>query len=530
MIGLSDLKFAALYLVVWCALDYVGFLFEVAPGISPWYPPHGWSVAFLLMFGLKFWPLLLVGPLIMGSLIWLKGEFLALAMISICICCGYSLAALAMQRLQFNRTMKTMRDASILLSVGVVSSFLVALASILSLAVNGLVEWPEFMAAFFAFWAGDTLGVICLAPFFLVNCLPVLRRVHSPAQGESSLEPLVRSKRLLAGQCALAVLCLFTLVGVWGDFANPPLYLLFVPAVWIALTQSIALCTIALAAIPISAVAFLRSFETQIPVADVQLFIAAFSAMVICIAALAAERRFFLRSLERHVGQLERSNANLERFAHAASHDLQQPLRTISGFVDLLSDRWTNKTDETDDEYFGFIKRGVHDAQNMIADILDFSRIKQDAERHVETDIEAALSKAAENLQALIESRQGAVTNDPLPTLRVSNTQIVRLFQNLIQNAVTFRSDRPPEIHVTAVRQLDEWMFRVQDNGVGIDPYLADDAFLPFKRYHSADSHTGSGLGLSICREIVESHGGRIGIDKDYVGGTSIYFTLPNAT
>ncbi len=209
--------------------------------------------------------------------------------------------------------------------------------------------------------------------------------------------------------------------------------------------------------------------------------------------------------------ELERSNAELEKFAYVASHDLQEPLNLVSSYVQLLEMRYIDQLDQDAKEFIDFAVEGVTHMQTLIDDLLAYSRVGTRGKEFVPTAVETALDRALTNLQIRIAESGAVITTDPLPALNADSTQLIQLFQNLIGNAIKFRSDQPPQIHVGA-KQLDgEWLFSVQDNGIGIDPQFADRIFIIFQRLQPRYSYPGTGIGLVICKKIVDRHAGASG-------------------
>ncbi|WP_055695087.1 sensor histidine kinase [Streptomyces prasinopilosus] len=231
--------------------------------------------------------------------------------------------------------------------------------------------------------------------------------------------------------------------------------------------------------------------------------------------------------LDAQAADLQRSNAELEQFAYVASHDLQEPLRKVSSFTQLLQRRYGGQLDSRADQYIDFAVDGANRMQTLINDLLDFSRVGRLHNAHQDVDLDKVLERTLSELSVGIEEAGAEITHDPLPSLVADPTQMGMLWQNLISNAVKFR--RPgeaPKIHVTAERDGELWRFTVTDNGIGIAPEYADKVFVIFQRLHTKDTYTGSGIGLAMCKKIVEFHGGTIGVDPDYRDGARIVFTL----
>lgn len=232
--------------------------------------------------------------------------------------------------------------------------------------------------------------------------------------------------------------------------------------------------------------------------------------------------------LKHFADELARSNRELEQFARVASHDLLEPLRMVSGFVQLLQDRYQDKLDASAKEWIGFAVEGAGRMKTLIEGLLDYSRLGGKDLVLVTVGLESLLDEVLMNLKVRIEENGAAITHDPLPVMTVDAVQMTQVFQNLIGNALKFRGDRAPAIHVGAAHQQGHWLFSVCDNGIGIDPAHSDRIFEVFQRLHTHEEYEGTGLGLAICKKIVERHGGRIWVESQSGQGSTFYFTLPD--
>ncbi|MFF8833486.1 ATP-binding protein [Streptomyces sp. NPDC015131] len=231
--------------------------------------------------------------------------------------------------------------------------------------------------------------------------------------------------------------------------------------------------------------------------------------------------------LDAQAADLQRSNAELEQFAYVASHDLQEPLRKVSSFTQLLQRRYGGQLDARADQYIDFAVDGANRMQILINDLLDFSRVGRLHNAQQSVDLEEVLERTLSALSVGIEEAGAAITHDPLPSLVADPTQMGMLWQNLIGNAVKFRRPgQEPRIHITAARDGDLWRFTVTDNGIGIAPEYTEKVFVIFQRLHTKDAYSGSGIGLAMCKKIVEFHGGTITVDPDYRDGARFVFTL----
>lgn len=227
--------------------------------------------------------------------------------------------------------------------------------------------------------------------------------------------------------------------------------------------------------------------------------------------------------------QLERSNQELEQFAYIASHDLQSPLRSISGFSQLLTRRYSDKLDDEAREFLTHIAQGTAHMQALIRDLLAFSTIGRKEGSFAPVDCEAVLSGVVMQLKGMIDERNAQIANDPLPTVIGSPREIHQLLQNLIANAIKFQPGDYPRVFISAVRDGEFWKLGVRDYGIGIAPEYQQGIFKMFKRLHASDEYEGTGIGLSICQKIVQGHGGQIWVESETGHGATFYFTLKAA-
>jgi len=225
--------------------------------------------------------------------------------------------------------------------------------------------------------------------------------------------------------------------------------------------------------------------------------------------------------------ELERSNAELEQFAHIASHDLQEPLRMVSSYMELMKRRYKGKLDSDANDFIGFAVDGANRMQTLINDLLAFSRVGTRGKLLTPTDCETLLGHTLSDLKVSIEDSGAVITHDPLPTVIADGAQLAQVFQNLIGNAIKFKSEEPPRIHISAERRAGEWVFTVSDNGIGIDTKYFERIFVIFQRLHSREEYSGTGIGLSVCKKIVERHGGRMWVESEPERGSTFYFTIP---
>jgi light-regulated signal transduction histidine kinase (bacteriophytochrome) len=224
---------------------------------------------------------------------------------------------------------------------------------------------------------------------------------------------------------------------------------------------------------------------------------------------------------------LERSNKDLEQFAYVASHDLQEPLRMVSSYTQLLAQRYEGQLDEKAKKYIDYAVDGAVRMQRLINDLLTYSRVSTRGKPLEPIDASSVLGETIGNLYAAIQESRAIVTNDDLPTVRADAGQLLQVFQNLIANAIKFHGTDSPRIHVSARDAGHEWIFSVRDNGIGIDPQYKESLFVIFRRLHTRQEYPGTGIGLAVCKRIVERHGGRIWFESEPGKGTTFFFTAP---
>jgi PAS domain S-box-containing protein len=246
-----------------------------------------------------------------------------------------------------------------------------------------------------------------------------------------------------------------------------------------------------------------------------------------CFTRDITERKRLEQDLAQHAAELERLNTELQQFGYIVSHDLQEPLRTISSFVQLLAKHLHGTVDAQAAEFIKFTVEGTQRMQALITDLLAYTRVSGHRQPVAAVDGEALLARVLEDLRLMLHEQAAEVTHDPLPVVHGDAGQLGLVLQNLIGNALKFRSAAPPRIHVGARREGTQWVFWVRDNGIGIAPQHRDRIFHVFQRLHTRSEYPGTGIGLAICQKIVEQHGGRIWVESEAGQGATFFFTLP---
>ena len=240
-----------------------------------------------------------------------------------------------------------------------------------------------------------------------------------------------------------------------------------------------------------------------------------------------SERQRLMKEQARYATRLSRSNAELQQFAYIASHDLQEPLRMVISYLQLLESRYVTHLDEEAHEFIAFAVDGATRMKALIIDLLSYAQVDSDDKVFEQANIQAALDQAIKNLSLTIQDSHAFITYDDMPSLKADPIQLTRVFQNLLDNAIKFRRETIPEIHISVERKEHEWQFAIHDNGIGIAPQYQDRIFMIFQRLHRQGEYTGKGIGLAICKKVIERHGGRIWVETTVGHGTTFYFTIP---
>jgi len=247
---------------------------------------------------------------------------------------------------------------------------------------------------------------------------------------------------------------------------------------------------------------------------------------IIMFTEVITQRKQAEQKLKKAIAELARSNQELEQFAYVASHDLREPLRKIKSYTDLLVKRYQGQLDEKADKYIAYITDGAVRMQTLITDLLTYSRVGRGEISLEPTDLGAVLNRTLSDLSNVIRESNALITTDPLPTVKANPTQMGQLLQNLIANAIKFHGQQLPHVQIRAVLHDQLWTICVQDNGIGIEPQYAERIFVIFQRLHTKDEYPGTGIGLAVCKKIVERHGGQIWVESELGRGTTFCFTL----
>jgi signal transduction histidine kinase len=481
------------------------------------WPPTGFAVGSLVLFGLGMWPAIFCGA------------FFTLINVSFSVQCalgtavGNSIEACAaafLVRRFIPRRNPFSRAEDLFTFIGLA----VVLAPMIS-ATSGVI-WTQMdrmyvghsdMYIWFVWWLENMVGVLIVAPFVISVGL--------------DFPPRWNLARCREGLVLSGLLILMAEIIFGGWFPSPvkdyPLEYLCIPfLVWAAFRfgakgASGSILVLSLLAIYGTSRGFGPFYRSSVQESLhlLQVYIGTNGIMVLTLSAIVSERK----QTER---KLARSNAELERFAYLASHDLQEPLRTVSSFCRLLERRYKGRLGADADDYITLIVDSALRMHGMINSLLQYSRLGKGI-HFGEVNCAAIVDRAMSNLKVSVEETGARVSYGKLPTINSDASLLVLLFQNIIGNAIKFRRDAVPEVNIRARREHEEWLFTVGDNGIGIDPQYCEKVFKLFQRAVSDPRYPGAGVGLAICRKIVEEHGGRIWMESKPGSGTKIFFTLP---
>jgi signal transduction histidine kinase len=513
---------AAIYVAAGKLALRVAFL---NPSASAVWPPTGIAVAALLFFGIRAWPSVLIGAFVVnlttaGNVATSLGIALGNTLEAIA---GASLAGRFANGLRaFDRPQDLHRY---LLLAGFVATAVSPSIGVTTLCLGGFTPWTDYGAVWLTWWLGDVGGALTVAP-------PLILWAARPRPGWS-------------GRQAMELGAIFLLLFLIGEleflgYMRPELsrypltFLCIIPLLWAAFRFGPReTATAGLALVAIAAWGTLRgrgpyaAYGSNASLLLLQAFLVVTVVVAMRLAAGVAERRRAYETLRQQAADLARSNAELEQFAHVASHDLQEPLRTVTNFVQLLAGRYRGRLDPDADDFIRFTVDGTTRMARLIDDLLEFSRAGRADQPMQPTNCREILAKALSNLDVAIKESGAVVRHDGLPTVQGDPTQLTQLFQNLIGNAVKFRGADTPEVRLSAERRGGEWLFSVCDNGIGIAPEYAERIFVIFQRLHGRDVYPGTGIGLAICKRIVSRHGGRIWVESQLGRGSTFCFTLP---
>ncbi|HVF53371.1 MAG TPA: MASE1 domain-containing protein [Actinomycetota bacterium] len=499
----------------------------VGDQIAPVWLPAGVAVAAMLVWGKSVWPGVAVGALIVNLPVSTAPA------VAVGIATGNTAAVVAsaylLERIGFRAQLDRLKDAAALILVAAhAGTTISATVGTLTLLSAGVVGGEGFWSAWQVWWTGDAIGIMVVTPLLLAL-----------ARSDDAL-----SRMRIAESCAML---LFTAVVAYATFSSAleVQFLIFPFLGWAAwrfrVREAGAAMLVASLFAVVAAVRGIGPFQRESlfeEMVSLHIFCvsAAFASVVLATlvqerARIRAQLQHFAESVrEESIQELARSNQELEQFAHVAAHDLQEPLRTIRGFVRLIEARVAAEEDEDVKSLIERIDSGTERLSELVNSQLEYARAGASPPSPTTISLEGSVRRVMDDLASVIAKTGARFEIHPLPYVQADPTQIAQLLQNLIGNALKFRrSDTPCEIRIRARSVGDMCEVCVADNGIGLKSRFAESIFEPFRRLHGRDQYPGTGMGLAICKKIVERHNGQIWVEADRPVGSAFFFTLPLA-
>jgi len=512
---------------------WLGFSFTyLHQSVSPVWPPTGIAFAALWLLGSEVWIGIFLGALLSNTLLAEGG-----VLVSFVIACGNTLEALVgvyMVKTYASTApiFQKRRDLfTFLLWAGAVAPAISATIGTLALAIAGKALWTTYGSLWITWWLGDSAGNLIVVPLILAW---------------ANVQRHQLEKRRVLEALACLSLLMFVSGSRYGWFFQvtsiPPQSLLLVPVlVWAGLRLEGLGTATAMALLAVVATygtirgdgpfgGYSKDFSLlllQIFLASLTVTIQTLTTVVTELKSLDRAARLSNEKLRASEEELRRSNQELEQFAYIASHDLQEPLRVVTIYAELLKERFGKALPGEATPLVEGLAEESKRMSHLVKDLLTFSKAGANQTPQDEVSGEQALEAALKNLKLVIEENHASVSFSALPKMQGNFAQVVQLFQNLLSNAIKYRSEATPNIHVEAKREKAEWIFSVQDNGIGFDTRYARKIFRPFQRLHNRKEYPGTGIGLATCSKIVERHGGRIWAKSKEGEGSTFFFSIP---
>lgn len=528
---METVALAALYAL----FGWLGVSTAIPPGVaSAIWPASGLALAGLVLRGRSLWPGIWLGSLALNTVVLRRaGAPLPSAVaVASAIASGSALqawlgASLVDRYVGARGAFDRASSVAQFVAIGAASCLVAATLGAIALCGAGSAPWSVFGETWLTWWLGDVVGILVVAPLLLVWTVR-----------ESRANPWRTRWVELAFLGTLMLLAAELIFGVPIPRSAPsgPLAYLFLPlVVWAAFRFDLRGGVTAIFLASAAAVAGTMVGKSQFATAtgntallSAQLFVAVVAVTGLTLGAVLRERRRLDAEKGELLEALARSNEELERFARIASHDLREPLRTVSSHLALLGRKASAKLSEAESQNLRFAQAAAVRMQRLIEVLLEMSKPRTGAERFTAVSCDEVVDAVVAKLRVAIDEVGGRVTSDPLPTVRADAIPLEQVFQNLIGNALKYRAEgTAPVVHVSAERGEKAWIFCVRDNGIGIRPNDRERIFLPFERLHGRASYPGSGLGLSLCRRIVAHHGGKIWVSSEPGRGSEFRFTIP---
>jgi signal transduction histidine kinase len=505
----------------------LSFLLAIAHGnVCPVWPATGIAIAMVWIHGYKLWPGMVFGVALFT--LTTGASWIVVVCSTVASTLEPLIACWLIRRyIGEGYPLNTPRGVfKYVLFVGLIATGLTAILGVAGICLSDPSLWSRFFYLHFTWWLGDVMGAVIVAPA-LITWARLRNESKTPFSAPRAifvLSTLVLVDLLVLGididfygiRYCLAFFCIPVLV--WASFQFEQSG---------AVTASVLTCVITLIFTLNGRGPFVQeSMNTSLLL--LQCFLGVTSMTALVLGAAVNSQRITEASLARKADELARSNADLEQFAYVASHDLQEPLRMIGSYCQLLERKYQQMLDVDAKIYIHYAVDGAHRMQALIDDLLEYSRVGRKPEPFRTVDCEVILHKATVNLRSLVRKKNAEVTAGDLPRIFADPNQITQLFQNLISNGIKYCQTKPPRVHISSELIGHNWHFRVLDNGIGIAPEHRDRIFLIFQRLHTREEYSGTGIGLAICKRIVDNHGGKIWVESNArSAGSEFYFSIP---
>jgi|GEM_PF-2028434 signal transduction histidine kinase len=560
------LKIGAMAVIYYFAAR-LGLLMELGhTNASPVWPPSGIAFAALILCGSELWPGIWFGAFIANVVVFNLNHVAGMPAILITsagIATGNTLEAVTgyyfIKKFKCKHILGRSQDFALFFITVLFMCLVSSLTGPFMLSVSKIIDWHQYYTIWFTWWTGDVSGIIVLTPVLLAWWKP--------------------KRRMWNTQSIIQVVLLFIVLGIYleavfGDWLplwpnKAKIFLIFFIITWCVFSMSQR--QLAIASLAISVFSIWSTLNLTGPFGEssineslisLQVFLCVISITMMFLSTTLNERRqkeddlkeansnLELKiaertlSLEKQKEELKQANERLvekakelenvnkesRSFAHAVSHDLREPLRTIASYLQLIEERYKNKLDSDADIFIDFAVDGAKRMNMLIDDMLTYSRIEHSQGNFSDVDLNEILAIVKNNLHTTIQENSARITLiSPLPVVTADHSEMVQLFQNIIENSIKYKSDKLPEIHIDAKRQNGLWQITIADNGIGIPKEYHERIFIIFQRLHTREQYDGTGIGLSICKRIIEKHGGKIWVESELSKGSTFYFTLKEA-
>ncbi len=507
---------------------------------SPVWPPSGFAFAVILMLGYRVWPGIYIGAFIGNVVVFYTNkaaDLQTILLMSAFIALGNSLEALTghylLRLFNSNQILDKAKDFARFFITTLLMCTVSCTIGTMTTCIGHLVSWTNYGTVWFTWWMGDVASVIVLTPLLLTWWI----------------KPKIKWETTLQIVASFGILCIYLLALFGGWFMGIPIrgktYLIFIILIWCVFIMNQRQSSLIVLLISIFSIwgtlngkgPFIEISQNE-SLLELQIFICVAAITMMFLSTTLIERKKseedlvnFNVNLEKKVVErtkiIERSVKDAESFAYIVSHDLKEPLRTIASYLQLLEQRNKSKLDKEANEFIAFAVDGAKRMYMLINDLLSYLDIGQSEPTFKEVDFKKVMGIVEGNLHSsIVESNASIVLETEMPIVKADFTQMVQLFQNIISNAIKYKGPQAPEIRIAANRNGNYWLFSVKDNGIGIDGVYHQQIFGIFKRLHTREKYEGTGIGLALCKKIVERHNGRIWVDSEIGKGSTFYFTL----